>query len=164
MQSKTTYIADDGSEFDTAEECLQHEIITKDMPGMMCFDGDLNYLDHRLCGAAYAFEMSRWIFITDGPDALRTSEYISEQYGLVSIPDNAQTGDVYEYDGNLDEWLDVGEDCEKQMSCMGGLFGNMLRSCPKEDLDAFKAARDRFIRALEAFCAATRIEKEDYDA
>jgi len=164
MQSKTTYIADDGSEFDTPEECLWHETITKDMPGMMCFDDDANYLDHRICGAANAFERSHWIFITDESGAYHTSEYMSENCGLVSIPYDAKTGDVYEYDDHLDEWMNVGAACEKQMACVSRLFGNMLRSCPEEDLDAFKIARDRFVNALRNFDEKTCIEKEDYDA
>lgn len=164
MQTRTIYIAHDGTEFDTQKECLQYETIDSDMPGMMCFDGDINYIDHKEYGAAYAFERSRWVFITDGNEAQRTSEYFSEHYGMVSIPDNATTGDVYEYDENTDEWMNAGEACEKQMACMSGLFGNMLRSCPEEHLDAFKIARNRFINALHVFYEATRIEKEDYDA
>lgn len=164
MQTRTIYIAHDGSEFDTQEECLQYETITKDMPGMLCFDGDATYLDHRVCGVANAFERSHWIFITDGTDAWRTSKYMSEQCGLVSIPCDAKTGDVYEYDDHTDEWLNVGEACEKQMACVSGLFGNMLRSCPEEHLDAFKIARERFTNALHDFYAAIRIEKEDCDA
>ena len=62
MRTKITYIAYDGSEFDTQEECLQYETIDIDMPGMMCFDGDMNYIDHKQCGAANAFERSRLVF------------------------------------------------------------------------------------------------------
>lgn len=156
MQTRTIYIAHDGSEFDTQEECLQYETIDINMPGMMCFDGDMNYIDHKEYGAAYAFERSRWVFITDGYAARRTGKYFNEHYGLVSIPDDATTGDVYEYDENTDEWMNVGEACEKQMACMSGLFGNMLRSCPKERVDAYEAARDRFVNALTTFPGVTR--------
>ena len=97
-----------------------------------------------------------WFFITDGYEAKRTGKYFSEHCGLVSIPDDATTGDVYEYDEHTDEWMNVGEACEKQMTCMSELFGNMLRSCPKEHVDAYEAVRDRFVNALTTFPGVTR--------
>lgn len=112
MTEKTIYIACDGEEFDTAEECREYEENIKEMPGILCFDEKLHYLDPSEIGVEDAWKESRTLFIVNDTEAEKTIRFL-DQYGCCS-PDAYKTGDLLQYDPDNDIWVNMMDEYARQ--------------------------------------------------
>lgn len=105
MIKKITYIAKDGEEFETEEECMAHEQFTIGLPGIVCFDSKMNFLDPHE-GADDAFSSSSYIVVTDAHEAKRTFDYMSEYTGCTSPVCHNDMG-FFKYNPDKDSWDDM---------------------------------------------------------
>ena len=106
MEIKTTYISDDGTEFDTEEECLQYEAVYKDTSSVMLFDGGLNEMDSSDLKESY--ETASYIYIVNAQSARLLFDYIYASYGY-PLPYQIEEGHMYRYDERIEKWEDVNE-------------------------------------------------------
>lgn len=105
MIKKITYIAEDGEEFETEEECMAHEQFTIGLPGILCFDSKMNFLDP-IEGADDAFSSSSYIVVTDAQEAKHTFDYMSEYTGCTSPVCHTDIG-FFKYNQDKDSWDDM---------------------------------------------------------
>ena len=106
MTEKITYIADDGEEFETEEECLAYEKVFTEVSGYIGVDTHMVFQDPKETGIENAFQHSDFVFITDKESAHDSFCVINYQYGL-EHPKDICTGDIFQYDYNCDKWDDV---------------------------------------------------------
>lgn len=100
MQKLVSYIADDGTEFDTEEECLEYEAATKATEGIIFLSGTMKVLNEDLDVAA---ERAEYLKILDPVAAAKTIDVICNYYGYCcyeSLHTSClNAGDVWVYDG-----------------------------------------------------------------
>lgn len=103
MTEKITYIAYDGEEFDTEEECEAYEKASTEFSGFVGLDSKMVFQDPSVKGAEDAFQDSAFIFITDKDSANDSLRVICDYYGM-EVPMNYKDGDICLYDYDEDEW------------------------------------------------------------
>ena len=106
MTTRITYIACDGEEFETEQECLEYEKSMDSTDCLMMFDNDLNVLRDEDQGRNA--EYSNYIYILDAEKAMKFFKWASINYGY-TFPDNVETGRLYSYDDRSDSWEDMNE-------------------------------------------------------
>ena len=112
MEIKTTYISDDGSEFDTEEECLEYEAVYKNTSSVVLLDYEKHPLD--MSDLVEAFNSCIYIHIVKKKEARLLLDYV-ESYCGCGLPRNAiQEGHTYFYDDDFgypenDYWVDLDE-------------------------------------------------------
>lgn len=84
MTTKIIYIAEDGEEFETSDECLKYEK-QRDASGavIMFTRNRLPILD---VDSVTAFEDAHYLYILDAERAKKFFDYVSESYGY-AVPD-----------------------------------------------------------------------------
>ena len=102
MTQRVIYIADDGEEFETEEECTAYERCKAGLPGILGFDDDGVYQDPKETDTDSAFYDSQYVFITNAAQAVETLKFIRDHYGY-EVPTMFQTGDLMHYNGEEDE-------------------------------------------------------------
>lgn len=84
MTTKIIYIAEDGEEFETSDECLKYE------KKRDAHDSVIMFTSNRLpitCGdSVTAFEDAHYLYILDAERAKKFFDYVSESYGY-AVPD-----------------------------------------------------------------------------
>lgn len=100
MQKVITYVADDDTEFETAEECLAYEASLKSKDGIIFLSDTMNVLDDELGVVA---ERAEYLKIIDPTAAAKTLRTINQYYGYCcygSLHTSClNAGDVWVYDG-----------------------------------------------------------------
>lgn len=96
MEIRTTYISDDGTEFDTEEECLEYEAVYKDTSSVVLLDDEKHPLD--MSDLAGAFDSCIYIHIVKEQEARLLLDYV-ESYCSCGLPRDAiEEGHTYVYD------------------------------------------------------------------
>ena len=103
MTTRTVYIAYDGEEFETEEECAAHERCMADLPGILGFNCEGEFQDPKQSDVDRAFNDSEYVFIVDEEEAAKTFEFIKDYYGY-EAPEEFHNGDLLHYNGEEDEW------------------------------------------------------------
>lgn len=108
MTTKIIYIAEDGEEFDTSDECLKYEKKRDVRDAVIMFAG--NRLPITDTDSVTAFEDSNYLYILDAEKAKAFFEYVSEAYCLAT-PNLEEVEDhalfAYDYDHNCQSYIDV---------------------------------------------------------
>ena len=122
MRTEITYYADDGTEFDTEDECLAYEKEGEEALGsVLCFDEEMKPLT--MTGE---YHDPYYIFIVDADRSRTLFERIADQRGIC-LPTKASeysNGDVlmYDEDGSWDDsWLNLNRivaDYAQKMACV----------------------------------------------
>lgn len=110
MTIKKLYIAEDGEEFETEEECLEYES-KRDV-----HDAILMFARNRLpivdVDSVTAFEDSNYLYILDAEKAKAFFDYVSDAYCLAT-PNLEEVEDhalfAYDYDNNCQGYIDVND-------------------------------------------------------
>ena len=136
MLQKVTYVADDGEEFDTEEECQAYELALNDCPGVLGFDLDLAFQDPKKLGANDAFVNSNYFYVYDAEQAEKTFEILGDYTGTTTPDRELHAGDLFRYDGDSDEWIDMIAEYRKQTQTIGSLLNTVwfLRGFQNESL------------------------------
>ena len=133
MTTRTVYIADDGEEFETEEECAAHERCMAGLPGILGFNDKAVYQDSEKNDVDQAFNNSEYLFIIDENEADETFEFIGDYYGY-TVPTVFSTGDILRYDYDKDEWVNVVDDYLGKTEMMIGLLNSIGDTLPDEQL------------------------------
>ena len=104
MEIRTTYISDDGTEFDTEEECLEYEAVYKDTSSVILLDEKKKLID--MSDLADAFERCHYIHIVKEPEARLFLDYVESFCGCGLPRDAIKEGHTYAYDEVFRNWED----------------------------------------------------------
>ena len=136
MLQKITYIANDGEEFETEEECQAYELALNDCPGVLGFDLDLTFQDPEKLGANDAFVNSNYFYVYDAEQAEKTFEILGDYTGTTTPDGELHAGDLFRYDEENDGWVDMIAEYRKQTQTIGSLLNSiwLLRGFQNEAL------------------------------
>ena len=105
MTIQVTYIADDGEEFETEEECLDHERVMMTDGKALFFDSDCELIEGSVIDKV---ERAHYIYILDGETAKEFFEWADEYTGC-PVPDEYETGALYFFDEREQHYKDLGK-------------------------------------------------------
>lgn len=110
MTTKIIYIAEDGEEFETSDECLKYEKKRDVHDAVIMFDS--NRLPIVDTDSVTAFEDSSYLYILDAERAKAFFDYVSDAYGqatpnLEEVEDHALF--AYDYDHSCQTYIDVND-------------------------------------------------------
>ena len=147
MTQKITYVADDGEEFETEEECAAHERCMENLPGILGFNGKAVYQDPRKADVDSSFNESEYLFITDENEADETFEFIGEYYGY-TVPTVFFTGDILRYDYDEDEWVNAIHEYVEQTEKMIGILKSIGNTLPAGQIQIADATLQKIRAAV----------------
>ena len=110
MEIKVTYIANDGEEFETEEECLEYE--------NRCDPGDSLVMINQNCVAVQAsnpidaFEHSEIYYIRDAAKAAVFFWFVNDQTGY-AVPEEIEDDGIYIYNPSIDGYVDLRAELER---------------------------------------------------
>ena len=108
MTIKKLYIAEDGEEFETEEECLEYEGKRDVHDAILMFDS--NRLPIVDTDSVTAFEDANYLYIIDAEKAKAFFDYVSDAYCLAT-PNLEEVEDhalfAYDYDHSCQSYIDV---------------------------------------------------------
>lgn len=100
-----TFVAEDGTEFDTEEECLAYEQAVSET-GMRFFDSKLKEI--KTDTAVTAADNAYFIVVENDEQAMAFISYLRSEYGTV-MPCPVSDGQVWGYDAEKETWLEIHE-------------------------------------------------------
>ena len=110
MTTKIIYIAEDGEEFETSDECLKYEKQCDVHDAIIMFTS--NRLPITDVDSVTAFADAHYLSILDAERAKKFFEYVSEAYCL-GIPNPEEVKDhalfAYDYNNNYQNYIDVND-------------------------------------------------------
>lgn len=95
MKIRKIYISNDGEEFDSEEECLEHEDRLNSIDSVMLFDSKKKLITDKNPSTAY--ERACYIYILDTRRAKAFLEWIHSECGY-AVPNLVREGELYFYD------------------------------------------------------------------
>lgn len=95
MTTKIIYIAEDGEEFETEEECLAYERNRDASGAILMFDSDRQILDD--ADSVKAFENAMYLYIINVERAKKFFDFVGEDYGYI-VPDEVIEHGLYAFD------------------------------------------------------------------
>lgn len=108
MTTKIIYIAEDGEEFETSDECLKYESKRNATGAVLMFAG--NRLPIVDTDSVTAFEDATYLYILNAEKAKAFFDYISEAYGMaVPNPEEVTDHALYSYEDRCggDGYIDL---------------------------------------------------------
>lgn len=131
MTELKTYMADDGTVFDTKEECLEYEKMKTQCPGVLCFssinNGTCKLLDPNDVGIQDAFVDSQFIVITNPENAAETIPFVRDYVGIEMPEGPFHAGEVFEYDDDRDHYYSM----QMQIAALGETLKTVLEAASK---------------------------------
>lgn len=98
MTIRNIYVAADGEEFDTEEDCLDYEQTMDASDAIIMFDSDRKMI--KGISSAEAFDKSMYLYIVDAEKAKRFLEIMCDDYGHI-VPEDIEDHALYVYDDNI---------------------------------------------------------------
>lgn len=147
MTQRIIYIADDGEEFETEEECMAYERCKTGLPGILGFDDDGVYQDPEETDADSAFNDSQYVFITNAEQAVETLKFVRDLYGY-EVPTMFQTGDLMHYDGEEDKWENVIDKYISTTETLTVLFESIRNAALEDEVCAVNTAMQQIRQAV----------------
>ena len=98
MTIRNIYVAADGEEFDTEEDCLDYEQTMDASGAIIMFDSDRKLI--KGVSSAEAFERSMYLYIVDAEKAKRFFDLMCDDYGHI-VPEDVEDYALYMYDDNI---------------------------------------------------------------
>ena len=112
MIIKVTYISEDDEEFDSAEECLEHERVMQTEGKALFFDSDRQPIEGTVINK---FEGAFYIYILDGEKAKSLFKWAEDYIGC-PVPDECETSALYFFDERKQCYEDLGKKIEELVS------------------------------------------------
>lgn len=104
MRVESIYYADDGTEFETEEECIAYENGIKDcIEGIHFYDESLHRVTTPDNIASYAI----YAYIVDIDKAVQALIFISNLYGQNMPKVTFSKGDILKWDEHKDDWFNL---------------------------------------------------------
>jgi len=101
MKIREIYISDDGEEFDSKEECLEHEERLNSIDSVMLFDSKKKLITDK--NPSVAYERACYIYILDTKRAKAFLEWIHSECGY-AVPSLVRAGELYFYDESTNKF------------------------------------------------------------
>lgn len=98
MTIRNIYVAADGEEFDTEEDCLDYEQTMDASGAIIMFDSDRKLI--KGVSSAEAFDRSMYLYIVDAEKAKRFFDLMRDDYGHI-VPEDVEDYALYMYDDNI---------------------------------------------------------------
>lgn len=98
MTIRNVYVAADGEEFDTEEDCLDYEQTMDASGAIIMFDSDRKMI--KGVSSAEAFDRSMYLYIVDAEKAKRFLDLMRDDYGHI-VPEDVEDYALYMYDDNI---------------------------------------------------------------
>lgn len=134
MTTKTTYIANDGEEFETEEECLAYEKAMDPSEGVVMFDSEYEILHGGVPAAMY--EAAMYLYIINEKKATAFFNWIGVNTGY-NTPSDYHTGDLLYYsdyhDYNKDDYSNLDKDISELIKKKEILIGKIFGTCKIEE-------------------------------
>ena len=147
MTQRVIYIADDGEEFETEEECTAYEKCKAGLPGILGFDDDGVYQDPNETDIGSVFFDSQYVFITNAAQAVETLKFIQDHYGY-EVPTMFQTGDLMHYNGEEDEWENALDKYISSTEMLTTLFESVRNAALNDEVCAVNTAMQKIRQAV----------------
>lgn len=135
MIEKTVYVANDGKEFDCAEECLKHEFSLKDCSGIILADSNIERIPFEY---DTLLENIAYIVVKNKESAILFQESC-DHHGIVSPWDSYHiepcTGEYF-WDDNSFDWTSYENwksDMLKQIQEKEEIFSKLWKEIPPSD-------------------------------
>ena len=116
MTIKNVYVADDGEEFETEEECLEYEKVLDPDGAVVLFDSDMRIITKENCGSekdpVSRYEETVYICIIDAKKAKEWFNWIYDKSGY-DIPIDYSTGDTLYYNSDDCEYVNLEKEIAK---------------------------------------------------
>ena len=123
MIIKHTYIAADGEEFETEEECLEHERVCDPGDSVVLYYSDCDRItDGR--DIIEMFERADHIYVRDAEQAKIFFNWINEETGM-DIPHNVADNTIYSYDGLRAAYFNLNEAIEELLDISNAIFNDI---------------------------------------
>lgn len=107
MTTYVTYVAEDGTEFETEDECAAYERM-QSVCGIRFFDQNLNEIPVN-GSAVIAAEKSYFFVVENDEQANDFSRLIHEEYGERYWPEVVSDGQAWAYDADKEAWFELHE-------------------------------------------------------
>ncbi len=101
MEIRKIYISDDGEEFDSEEECLEHEDKINSFDSVLLFDSKKNLIKNKIPEISY--EQAYYIYVLNTKRAKTFLEWIHSEYRY-AIPDYLRAGELYFYEESTNKF------------------------------------------------------------
>lgn len=101
MKIRKIYISDDGEEFDSEEECLEHEDRLNSIDSVMLFDSKKKLITDKNPSTAY--ERACYIYVRDTNRAKTFLEWVHSECGY-AVPSLVRAGELYFYDESTNKF------------------------------------------------------------
>lgn len=147
MTQRVIYIADDGEEFETEEECFVYERCMTGMHGILGFDCEGEFQDPKQSDVDRAFYDSEYVFIVDEEEAAKTFEFIKDHYGY-EVPKEFHNGDLLHYNGEEDEWDNTIDKYIIFTERLTTLFESVRNAALKDEVCAVNTAMQKIRQAV----------------
>ena len=97
MTIRNIYVAADGEEFETEEECLEYEKTRDASDAILMFNSNNQIIED--IDSVTAFEKSMYLYILNAEKAKKFFAWINESYGYaVPDPDGVNGNELYAFD------------------------------------------------------------------
>jgi len=105
MTIRKIYIAEDGEEFESEDECLEYEKAFNPEGAIVFYDEDLERVTSGR-DPAETFELADHLYISNAEQAERFFNWIDEYYGM-TVPDEVVAGQVYSFDERNQQYFNL---------------------------------------------------------
>ena len=109
MTTKVTYIACDGEEFETAEECLAYEKAMDPSDSLVMLDDDYCIIEGY--DPASMYEHAMYLYIVDDKKVVSFFNWIEINTGYI-IPEMYKTGDLLYYDNLSNNYVNLNKEID----------------------------------------------------
>lgn len=130
MTTKIIYIANDGEEFETSQECLEYERSMDPSDCVLMFDEELNVLRDEDPGKN--FEQSIYLYILNAEKAEKFFKWVDDNYGY-SCPENPVNNRLYSFNIHTQKYDDFEEFVEDLLMKRRYLLKKVERLSKKEE-------------------------------
>lgn len=106
MRIEVHYFADDDTEFDTEQECIEYESVVSELFDSVSWFNE----NHTLLEQADYYDiedMAMFMFVHDAAKAKVLFSKLSEMISFEPPKEEPQDGSVFAYDTDMGEWIDM---------------------------------------------------------
>ena len=101
MEIREIYISDDGEEFDSEKECLEHEQRNRSLDCVVMFDSTAKLITGETL--VNAFAKASFIYIVNAEKAEKYFDWLQDSY-VSKVPECVNDGELYFYNETVEDY------------------------------------------------------------
>lgn len=122
MREKTTYIADDGMEFTSEIDCLEHENRSRDYDSVWFFNDCLERLSTKYKDLENLYDYTTYVWIRDKERAKEVFRFLYSEFGFIA-PEEYEADQVFAWNAEWQDWYDLREHIAEQTNALAKILG-----------------------------------------